>query len=252
MPFDNIFSILSFLTIIPVTKRKGYDISYIAKNMYLFPIAGVIIGLGVGSLAFILYDYLQDLILGMIVTIALIAFTGLHHTDALADLADGLMVRGSKDIKHKVMTDPRNGTAGTVILIIYIVGIIILVSNINNKFELFSLIIIAETLSKYSMVLQCYIGKSAWEGMNTIFITEMKNKKKFIVSTIVMVIILIIFGLGVYQVALSLAGMLLVTLLLLLISNRSFEGISGDVIGACNELSRLFIYFINVVIMGST
>lgn len=252
MPFDNIFSILSFLTIIPVTKRKGYDISYIAKNMYLFPIAGVIIGLGVGSLAFILYDYLQDLILGMIVTIALIAFTGLHHTDALADLADGLMVRGSKDIKHKVMTDPRNGTAGTVILIIYIVGIIILVSNINNKFELFSLIIIAETLSKYSMVLQCYIGKSAWEGMNTIFITEMKNKKKFILSTIVMVIILIIFGPGVYQVALSLAGMLLVTLLLLLISNRSFEGISGDVIGACNELSRLFIYFINVVIMGST
>lgn len=252
MPFDNIFSILSFLTIIPVTKRKGYDISYIAKNMYLFPIAGFIIGLGVGSLAFILYDYLQDLILGMIVTIALIAFTGLHHTDALADLADGLMVRGSKDIKHKVMTDPRNGTAGTVILIIYIVGIIILVSNINNKFELFSLIIIAETLSKYSMVLQCYIGKSAWEGMNTIFISEMKNKKKFIVSTIVMVIILIIFGLGVYQVALSLAGMLLVSLLLLLISNRSFEGISGDVIGACNELSRLFIYFINVVIMGST
>lgn len=252
MPFDNIFSILSFLTIIPVTKRKGYDISYIAKNMYLFPIVGFIIGLGVGSLAFILYDYLQDLILGMIVTIALIVFTGLHHTDALADLADGLMVRGSKDIKHKVMTDPRNGTAGTVILIIYIVGIIILVSNINNKFELFSLIIIAETLSKYSMVLQCYIGKSAWEGMNTIFITEMKNKKKFIVSTIVMVIILIIFGLGVYQVALSLAGMLLVSLLLLLISNRSFEGISGDVIGACNELSRLFIYFINVVIMGST
>ncbi|MGB9169648.1 MAG: adenosylcobinamide-GDP ribazoletransferase [Nitrososphaeraceae archaeon] len=252
MPFDNIFSILSFLTIIPVTKKKGYDISYIAKNMYLFPIAGFIIGLGVGSLAFILYDHSQDLMLGMIVTIALIAFTGLHHTDALADLADGLMVRGSKDIKHKVMTDPRNGTAGTVVLIIYIVGIIILISNINNKFELFSLIIIAETLSKYSMVLQCYLGKSAWEGINTIFITEMKNKKKFIISTIVMVVILIIFGLGVHQVGLSLAGMLLVTSLLLLVSNRSFGGISGDVIGACNDLSRFFIYFIYVVIMGST
>ena len=68
------------------------------------------------------------------------------------------------------MTDPRNGTAGTVIIIIYIVGVIILVSHINNKFELFSLIIIAETLSKYSMVLQCYIGKSAWEGINTILL----------------------------------------------------------------------------------
>ena len=247
MAFDNIFSVLSFLTIIPVTKRKGYDISYIAKNMYLFPIAGFIIGISVGSFAFILYDHLQDLMLGMMVTIALIAFTGLHHTDALADLADGLMVRGSKDIKHKVMTDPRNGTAGTVIIIIYIIGVIVLVSQINNKFELFSLIIIAETLSKYSMVLQCYIGKSAWEGINTIFITEMKNRKKFIISTILLVVILIIFGLGVYQIALSLAGMLLVTSLLLLISHRSLGGISGDVIGACNELSRFFIYFIYTI-----
>jgi len=252
LPFDNIFSVLSFLTIIPVTKKKGYDISYIAKNMYLFPMAGFIIGISVGSFAFILYDHLQDLILGMMVTIALIAFTGLHHTDALADLADGLMVRGSKDIKHKVMTDPRNGTAGTVIIIIYIVGVIVLVSHVNNKFELFSLIIIAETLSKYSMVLQCYIGKSAWKGINTIFITEMKNRKKFIISTILLVVILIIFGLGVYQIALSVAGMLLVTSLLLLISNRSFGGISGDVIGACNELSRFFVYFMYVVVMGST
>ena len=247
MAFDNIFSVLSFLTIMPVTKRKGYDISYIAKNMYLFPIAGFLIGISVGSFAFILYDHLQDLMLGMMVTIALIAFTGLHHTDALADLADGLMVRGSKDIKHKVMTDPRNGTAGTVIIIIYIIGVIVLVSQINNKFELFSLIIIAETLSKYSMVLQCYIGKSAWEGINTIFITEMKNRKKFIISTILLVVILIIFGLGVYQIALSLAGMLLVTSLLLLISHRSLGGISGDVIGACNELSRFFIYFIYTI-----
>lgn len=252
MPFDNLFSVLSFLTIIPVTKRKGYDISYIAKNMYLFPVAGFIIGFSIASFAFILYDHLQGLMLGMIVTIAIIAFTGLHHTDALADLADGLMVRGSKDIKHNVMTDPRNGTAGSVIIIIYIVGVIVLVSHINNKFELFSLIIIAETLSKYSMVLQCYVGKSAWEGMNTIFITEMKNRKKFILSSIVMLVILLIFGLGLSQIAISFAGMLFVTSLLLLISNRSFGGISGDVIGACNELSRFFIYFIYVVIMGWT
>ena len=75
MPFDNLFSVLSFLTIIPVTKRKGYDISYIAKNMYLFPVAGFIIGFSIASFAFILYDHLQGLMLGMIVTIAIIAFT---------------------------------------------------------------------------------------------------------------------------------------------------------------------------------
>jgi adenosylcobinamide-GDP ribazoletransferase len=145
------------------------------------------------------------------------------------------------------MADPRKGTAGTVVLVFYIVGIIILVSQVSDKLQLFSLIIVAEALSKYSMVLQCYLGKSAWEGLNTIFIAEMKNKKKIIVSTILIFAILIIFGLSIYQIIISVIGMLFVTFLLLIISHRSFGGISGDIIGACNELSRFVIYFMYII-----
>jgi adenosylcobinamide-GDP ribazoletransferase len=240
--FNKLSSALSFLTIIPT---KSYDIIYIAQNMYLFPLIGLIIGLAVGGLSFLLFSFVEGFLLGFLITATIVGITGLHHSDALADLADGLMVKGSMEAKHKVMSDPRNGTAGTVVLIFYIIGIIILVSYIDEKTKLLSVIIIAEVLSKYSMVFQCYLGKSAWKGMNTIFIKEMKNNKKFLVSNLILIASITTFGFNFYYTIASVITMVSVSITLLLIANRSFGGISGDTIGATNEISRFFIYLIH-------
>jgi len=242
--FNKIASALSFLTIIP-TKR--YDIIYTARNMYLFPLIGLIIGLIIGSLSFLLFSFVESFLLGFLITVTLLGITGFHHSDALADLADGLMAQGSIEAKHKIMSDPRNGTAGTIVLIFYIIGMIIFVSNIDQKTKLLSVIIIAEVLSKYSMVLQCYLGKSAWKGMNTLFIKEMKNNKKFLISNLILVASIIIFGFNFYYIIASVITMVSVSITLLLIANRAFGGISGDTIGATNEISRFFIYLIHVI-----
>jgi adenosylcobinamide-GDP ribazoletransferase len=240
--FNKISSALSFLTIIPT---KSYNIIYIAQNMYLFPLTGLIIGLAVGGLSFFLFSFVEGFLLGFLITATIVGITGLHHSDALSDLADGLMAKGSIEAKHKVMSDPRNGTAGTVVLIFYIIGMIILVSYIDEKTKLLSVIIIAEVLSKYSMVLQCYLGKSAWKGMNTIFIKEMKNNKKFLVSNVILIASITTFGFNFYYTIASVITMVSVSITLLLIANRSFGGISGDTIGAANEISRFFIYLIH-------
>jgi adenosylcobinamide-GDP ribazoletransferase len=81
--------------------------------------------------------------------------------------------------------------------------------------------------------------------MNTLFIKEMKNKKKFLVSNLIVVASIITFGFNFYYTIASVITMLSVSITLLLIANRSFGGISGDTIGATNEISRFFIYLIH-------
>ncbi len=83
--------------------------------------------------------------------------------------------------------------------------------------------------------------------MNTLFITEMKNKKKFLISNLILVASIIPFGFNFYYMIASVTTMLSVSITLLLIANRSFGGISGDTIGATNEISRFFIYLVYAI-----
>ena len=94
-------SVLAFLTILPVGKQNQ-DIYYIAKNMYLFPVAGLVIGSIIGAMALGVSNFLHPLLIGFLVTGSLLIITGVHHTDALADFADGLMAKGSKEAKHRL------------------------------------------------------------------------------------------------------------------------------------------------------
>ncbi|MGB6672872.1 MAG: adenosylcobinamide-GDP ribazoletransferase, partial [Candidatus Nitrosopolaris sp.] len=130
MVFRWIQAIISFLSIIPTTRHSTtIDIYSVAKVMYLFPIAGAIIGTIVGIFAYTISFYIQPLLLGVLVTAVLVIITGVNHTDALADFADGLMAKGGKEVKHKAMLDPAVGSAGTAAIVLYAAGMIIALSS---------------------------------------------------------------------------------------------------------------------------
>ena len=226
-------SVFSFLTIFP---SSNATLENVAKYMYIFPIVGIAIGLLVGSFGFGLSFFLDPLLVSLLVVASIAIVTGIHHADGLADFADGLMVKGSKDKKLKAMKDLSTGSAGIVGIVLYLIGLIITIS-LTNGFDLFRAILISEILAKFSMVLMASLGNSASLGSNSPFVSIMKDKKKLAAAFIIMLIPVAVIGetTGLVMLGVTIA----LTIFLLALSTRSFGGITGDVLGATNELTRL-------------
>ena len=226
-------SVFSFLTIFP---SSNATLENIAKYMYVFPIVGIAIGILIGSFGFGLSFFLDPLLVSLLVVSSLAIVTGIHHADGLADFADGLMVKGSKERKLKAMKDLSTGSAGIVGIVLYLVGLIITIS-LTNGFDLFKAILISEILAKFSMVLMASLGNSASLGSNSPFVSIMKDKKKLALAFLIMIIPVSIIGETTGLIMLGVA--ITLTIFLLALSTRSFGGITGDVLGATNELTRL-------------
>jgi adenosylcobinamide-GDP ribazoletransferase len=231
--FREIGSVFSFLTIIPVSTT---NLETVAKYMYIFPIVGITIGLIVGSFAFGLTFFLDPLIVSLLVVGLLAIITGIHHIDGLADFADGLMTKGNKEKKLLAMKDVSTGSAGILSIILYVVGMILALS-LMSGYALFQAILLSEILAKFSMVLQASLGRSAAVGSNTPFVQIMKDKRRLAIACAITIIPLVIIG-GITGIIVFGASIAL-TLFLIGLSNRSFGGITGDVLGATNEIIRL-------------
>jgi adenosylcobinamide-GDP ribazoletransferase len=221
------------LTIIPTSNS---DLNSIAKNMFLFPIVGIVIGLIVGSLGYGLSLYLEPLVVSLVVVASLAVITGIHHTDGLADFSDGLMTKGTKEKKRKAMKDLSVGSAGIFSIVLYAIGMIIALS-FSSGMDLFKIILLSEIMAKFSMVLMAGLGNSASIGSNSPFMDSMKDKKRLLIAGIITIIPLIVIG-EMNGLIIFASGIIL-TMFLVGLSTKSFGGITGDVMGASNELTRL-------------
>jgi adenosylcobinamide-GDP ribazoletransferase len=238
--FKSILEILSFLTIIPIGKlSKTNGLENISKRMFLFPFIGLLIGLVTIPVVLLSFYFFNQFVASLIVAIFLIVLTGIHHTDALADFADGIMVRGNKDKKYKVMHDPGIGAAGTIAVSAYLVGMVIAISSITSLERLMIGIILSEIISKYSMVLQSHYCVSAWNGYSSLFTKNMKSKKKMAIATIITIIsIILISNMSVLGLQIFIVG-ITCCFVVTYVSKKNFGGITGDVMGATNEIVRL-------------
>lgn len=235
-------SVFSFLTIFP---SSSGTLENTAKYMWLFPVVGIVIGLLIGSLGLGLSEFMDPLLVSLLVVAALAIVTGIHHADGLADFADGLMVKGTREKKLKAMKDVSTGSAGIVGIVLYLVGLIITIS-LTSGFDLFRAILISEILAKFSMVLMASIGNSATVGSNSPFVSIMKDKRKLAAAFVIMIIPVAMIGETTGLVMLGVT--ITLTLFILAISTRSFGGITGDVMGATNEFTRLASLMVFVTI----
>lgn len=231
-------NLIAFLTIIPVGMDEEHLIDS-AEKMYLFPLVGAFIGFLSGIFAWLLLKILPATIVGLLTMCFLNLITGLHHTDGLLDFGDGLMCQGSPERKIEVMHDIQVGTGGMTLFLVTFLVTAQSIIHLDRNIIIGSLIL-SEISAKLSMVFMARFGRSAYDGMNTYFVNLMHDKYRDIRLLLALLLSssIAFYLMGEKGLIVIISG-ILVAYTLVIISHRHFNGLTGDVFGAGNELSRL-------------
>ena len=242
----SIGGLLTFSTILPLNIYTTID--EMAKMTWFWPIINGIVGLLAAIIAFILarFIHFDALLIATIVYGFLLIINGFNHFDGLMDFGDGIMVHGSPEKKLSIMKDPMTGVGG--ISTGFIVGTITIAAYtslisyayaINLNFLL--LIIVAEISAKIGLTTCCISSESSDEGIGKYFINYM-NRKNYVLGLIICFIISVALSLGpgIHIGLLGIIGGAFGGALSALIAKRHLKIANGDVLGASNELGRLF------------
>ena len=237
---------LSFLTILPVGKLLLSEEKGLARSMAFFPLVGLVIGL-LSASGYYLLTLLFPKSLVLWLTIGLLAYlTRGLHLDGFADTMDGVASGGTKEKILEVMRDSRIGAFGVVGLILLIGAKYYALDQISNPSLPYSLILMA-VMGRNSMVLVCY--RSAYarpnEGLGRPF-TENLGSREMVLSLVsASGIALLLMGLKGILVFL---GICLFSLGYRFFFKKKLGGVTGDILGAANELAELLCLIFLIIL----
>lgn len=214
--------LISFFTRIPL---KG-DLDKTRNEIWLLPFLGIIISF-IPSLIL----YFDFPVKGLLSVLALYFITGLIHIDGLADFADGIMVKGSKENKIRAMKDATVGTAGVFAL----VSVLLLQIFTLNILPFWALLV-SEINSKMSILVMLSFKKPLGDGLGSYFMKAITPKKLFLSTLVYIFLIALLFSF--YNKLIVSIASLLMPFYIAKISLKNFGGINGDCIGASAELTR--------------
>lgn len=261
--------LLSFLTIIPVGGKEDFVFTT-AEHMYLFPLIGGFIGL-LAALYFVASSCIIQFLLGLanslvalpfgflatlipaVMTVAfLLVITGLQHFDGLIDLGNAFGLRNVHD--RKMVAHAWTVTFAGAVLAIIVEFLACLGLFLVNPVFAFGAIILAEVSAKLAMVTIVWVGKPSHKGLGSIFLSKAKKKLNVVAYVIAVLIafpLFYFFGnalLGLVAVAIVLASVP-VAFLMERVSRSVFGGVSGDTIGATNEVARTVALVVLAVVL---
>lgn len=246
--FEQFIILLQFMTRIPIPLKINYSEKKLGKSIKFFPLVGLIIGLILYFSNFLVTVYFKNIfynktIIAIFLTILEILIVGIIHIDGLADTFDGLFSYAKKEKMLEIMKDSRIGTNGTVILILYFITKTVLTSEIimiNPKY-LIICPIIARLSTPVNAGLSNYARKS---GMSNAIISE--NGIFEVIFSLTLSIILVFCIIGIKGIiAISIAFIFIIIFMLNV--RKKIDGITGDTMGACLELTSILVLFLGIV-----
>ena len=239
------FVAIQFLTRLPVPRALNSSETDIGKAAAFFPLIGVVVG-GGAALVFVVLQRVLPLPASVFCAIVFAVFiTNGFHEDGLADSFDGFGGGWTKDRVLEIMRDSRIGTYGTLALIFVLFGKFNFLSLLPQG-QIWRWLIVAHTASRWTILPLCaYLPYARAEGQGKL-VARQVGILEIIIGTVTLLLVLILLP---WQAALvALLATTLVPLLSGLYFRARIQGITGDCLGATNQLTEIVLYLTAVIL----
>jgi len=237
-PFAAPVAALQMLTRLPAPRLPAAPTpAVIATSSVFYPAIGAVLGL-LGWGAFTLaHQVLPSSLAAGLVLVVLTVATGALHEDGLADSADAFGSQWTVADRLRVMKDSRIGTYGAAALVLAY----------GLRWQALALtgglpLVVAQILSKLSIVALAAVGKPVGEGSGGTFARAVRGVHAAAAAAVSAVLLIPFFSWPLLQAA---GTVLLVSAFAHFYFRSKLGGVTGDCLGAAavaNETAVLLIY----------
>jgi adenosylcobinamide-GDP ribazoletransferase len=223
-----------FLTILPLPSGRKEGGSF-SGALVCFPLVGLLLGLLLAGAYVLLKSVFPEAFCGLAIVVLLALATGGLHLDGLGDTFDGLGSRKDRDGMLAVMKDSHIGSMGVIAIVSVLLLKLYLIALLPAALTLKALVLMP-ALSRWSMLLPLYrFPYARAEGTGKVFAEHMHLDVFTGASLITLVLaagLLKVPGIFAFVTA------ALVAFLFGKLMNRCVGGVTGDVLGAVNEMNE--------------
>lgn len=251
--FRNFITALQFLTVFTVKKDHEVTESDLARSMVYFPFVGFVVGIILVYLDKALQWVFPETLGNLFILLTAVLVTRALHVDGLADSVDGIMGGRDRESRLEIMKDSRIGTAG--VLAVFFVMLIkyVCLNNLFNEYKTAALLT-APAFSRWAQMLMMF--KSDYgreEGMGRAFVGHIRSSGLIAASVVSL-------GISAFVIindpkTIFLAGgiplaVACFTLLWRWFVVRKIGGVTGDAVGAVNEMTEALTLLLFVFLLG--
>ena len=233
-----------FLTMLPI--KRGFTSEQIGHSTTYFPVVGIVIGLILAGINYILSFLLPSAIVNILLVAALAFLSGGLHLDGLADTMDGIAGHRTAEQRLEIMRDSRIGGFGAIGLALFLLAEYIVLNSVPRGWMTYTLIM-TPTLSRWAMVNTIFVYPYARpSGLGKAF-KEAVSWRQFIIATVVSLIIAVVLfrvlGLAIMAFAWAIVSLAAFYL------KHQLKGLTGDTYGAINEITTISVLImINILV----
>lgn len=243
---------VQFLTRVPVKIKHSFEEQKLGRAMAFFPFIGLLLGTGAAIIYTTLATFLESPINDLMAIIFLIVITGNMHLDGLMDTADGLFSGRPREGILEIMKDSNVGAHGVIAGCLVLILKIMLLGQIAASSKGLALLIVP-VLGRWAQVYAAALYPYARSGPGKSLFTQYVGKREIILAsliTICIVAVAITLGLkgtfvaGIAPIGIILGTTLIGTIVFTHYLSKKIGGITGDILGALNEIAEVLGLFV--------